>query len=77
MPLESVAINNFENNRIDDPELKLRVEKLYDSSPEFATGGEAVAFFEKAFAKGDILYLGMFNDKPIACLLYTSPSPRD
>lgn len=26
MPLESVAINNFENNRIDDPELKLRVE---------------------------------------------------
>ena len=68
MPLESVAINNFENNRIDDPELKLRVEKLYDSSPEFATGRDAVAFFEKAFAKGDILYLGMFNEKPIAAM---------
>lgn len=68
MPLESVAINNFENNSIDDPELKLRVEKLYDSSPEFATGLDAVAFFEKAFAKGDILYLGMFNEKPIAAM---------
>ena len=46
MPLESVTINNFENNSIDDPELKLRVEKLYDSSPEFATGRDAVAFWK-------------------------------
>ena len=56
MPLESVAINNFENNSIDDPELKLRVDTLYDSSPEFATGRDAVAIFDKAFAKGAIQY---------------------
>lgn len=68
MPLESIAINSFEKNSLDDPELKLRVEKLYDTSPEFASGSDAVAFFEKVFAKGDVLYLGMFNDKPIAAI---------
>lgn len=68
MPLESVAINSFDKNSINDPELKLRVEKLYDHTHEFASGAEAVAFFEQAFKKGQLLYLGMFNDKPIAAI---------
>lgn len=68
MPLESVAINSFEKNPIKDPEIKLRIEKLYDNSPEFNTGAEAIALFEKAFTQGNLLYLGMFNDKPIAAM---------
>ena len=68
MPLESTAIQSFEQHHLDEPALKLRIEKLYDTSPEFASGNAATAFFEKAFAKGDRLYLGMFNDKPIAAI---------
>ena len=68
MPLESVAINSFEHNKIADPMLKLRVEKLYDNTHEFASGAAAIEFFEAAFKKGHLLYLGMFNDKPIAAI---------
>lgn len=70
MPLESFAIRHFEQNRLaeDDPEFALRIEKLYDTSPEFASGGEAIALFDKAFGKGGKLYVGMFNGKPIACV---------
>lgn len=70
MPLESFAIRHFDDNQLakNDPELKLRIEKLYDTSPEFATGLDAIALFEKAFARGGSLYLGMFNGKPIAAI---------
>ncbi|MFO1365578.1 MAG: hypothetical protein U1E91_01600 [Moraxella sp.] len=68
MPLESVTINNFENNSIDDPELKLRVKNCTDSSLRVCDRLHCCALFEKAFAKGDILYLGMFNEKPIAAM---------
>lgn len=75
MPLESVAITRFDNLTalhkvagVDDPELKLRIEKLYDTSPEFASGADAVALFESAFHRGDVLYLGMFNAKPIVAM---------
>lgn len=70
MPLESFAIRHFEQNRFteDDPEFALRIEKLYDTSPEFASGSEAVALFDKAFGKGAKLYVGMFNGKPIAAV---------
>lgn len=70
MPLESTAIRHFDDNPLakDDPELKLRIEKLYDNSPEFASGKEAIELFEKTFAKGGQLYLGMFNGKPIAAI---------
>ncbi len=70
MPLESFAIRHFDDNQLakEDPELKLRVEKLYDTSPEFANGKDAIALFEKSFNKGGSLYLGMFNSKPIAAI---------
>lgn len=68
MPLETIAINSFEENIIDDPNLKLWIEKLYDNSQEFTSGTEAVAFFEQTFKQGNQLYLGMFNGKPIASI---------
>ncbi|MFW2178275.1 MULTISPECIES: GNAT family N-acetyltransferase [unclassified Moraxella] len=70
MPLESTAIRHFEQNPLaqDDPKLTLRIEKLYDTSPEFTTGSEAIALFEKSLAKGNLLYLGMFNGKPICAI---------
>ena len=49
MPLESTAIQSFEQHHLDELALKLRIEKLYDTSPEFASGNAATAFFEKAF----------------------------
>ena len=52
MPLESIAINNFEKNAIDDPLLKTRLEQLYDSSPDFDNGETAIKVFEKWFGKG-------------------------
>lgn len=72
MPLESVAINDFSAPLIKKPseqdELKHRICKLYDHTHEFDSGEDAVAFFEKVFAKGQLLYVGMFNDKPIAAI---------
>ena len=71
MPLESIAINNFEKNAIDDPLLKTRLEQLYDSSPDFDNGETAIKVFEKWFGNGAKLYVGMFNARPIAALLVT------
>lgn len=71
MPLESIAITHFDNNRIDDPLLKTRLEQLYATSPDFASGDGALAVIQKYFGKGGKLYVGMFNDRPIAALLVT------
>lgn len=63
MPLEAQAFHTLQ-----DPELNSRIEALYESSPEFASGSHALAFFKSALAKGETLYLGMFNDKPVCAV---------
>ncbi|OBX75436.1 acetyl-CoA sensor PanZ family protein [Faucicola atlantae] len=68
MPLESIAIQDFSHNRIDDPELAARIAKLYEDSHEFADGQTAIATFNGLFARGGRLYVGMFNDRPIAAV---------
>ena len=69
MPLESIAIQDFAHNCIDDPDLAARVAKLYDDSAAFADGQAAIAAFKALFARGARLYVGMFNDRPIAAVL--------
>lgn len=76
MPLEAVAIRSFDTPIIRKPardnELSSRIAKLYDHHEAFQDqngGGEAaIAVFEAAFKRGALLYVGMFNDKPIAVL---------
>lgn len=72
MPLETIAIQDYHAPLIKKPstdnELKTRLTKLYDNTHEFADGEAAVAFFAQQFAQGNLLYVGMFNDKPIAAI---------
>lgn len=76
MPLEAVAINSFdtpimrETNH--DGELRERIGKLY--AAENANIGDledseaVLELFEAAFKRGNLMYVGMFNDKPIAVI---------
>lgn len=74
MPLEAVAINTFDaplmREMTQDNELRSRIAKLYtqnqDSSEDAVEGEATVKLLEAAFKRGAILYVGMFNDKPIA-----------
>ena len=70
MPLEAVAINSFEAPIIREParknELAIRVADLLEQLPEFDHGEDAITLFNTAFKRGALLYVGMFNDKPIA-----------
>lgn len=63
MPLTAVA-----HHSLTDDDLNARLAKLYDTSPEFADGEAAVNFFKSALSKGDVLYAGMFNDKPVCAV---------
>ena len=51
-----------------DQENRQRLQALYDHSPEFASGADAMQQLQQALAAGDRLYIGWFNDKPIAAL---------
>ena len=70
MPLEAVAINSFEAPIIREParknELAIRVADLLEQLPEFDNREDALTLFNTAFKRGALLYVGMFNDKPIA-----------
>lgn len=74
MPLEAVAINSFDaplmRETTHSGELRERIAKLYDTAHADLGGladSEAVmSMFETAFARGALMYVGMFNDKPIA-----------
>lgn len=76
MPLEAVAINSFDapimRETTHDGELRERIAKLY--SAENANIGElgdseaVLTLFETAFKRGSLMYVGMFNDKPIAVI---------
>lgn len=63
MPLTAKA-----HNQLADDDLCRRLEHLYNTSPEFADGRAAVAHFKAKLAKGDLLYVGMFNANPIAAV---------
>ncbi|MBS9780389.1 MAG: acetyl-CoA sensor PanZ family protein [Moraxellaceae bacterium] len=75
MPLEAIAINDFNTPLIKEStqtdELKNRLQKIYQEDKEnhqFASGVEAIEYFQQAFVKNHQLYIGMFNDKPICAI---------
>lgn len=74
MPLEAVAINSFDaplmRETKHDGELRERIAKLYEAQNanlgDLADSEAVMTLFEKAFKRGNVMYVGMFNDKPIA-----------
>ena len=72
MPLEAIAINSLDAPLIKKParknELAERLEALYDTDDSQPNGAEVLAIIEQGFKRGQTLYVGMFNDKPIAAV---------
>ena len=72
MPLEAFAITRLDAPLIKKParknELAERLQALYDADDSQPTGQEVLAIIEHGFARGQYLYVGMFNDKPIAAV---------
>lgn len=72
MPLVAIAIDDFNSNLIKKPtqvnELQVRLHQLYTQSEDFANADTAMAFFNDAFTQQSVLYVGMFNDKPICAV---------
>lgn len=76
MPLEAVAINSFDapimRETKQEDELRERIGKLYAAENanlgDLADSEAVMALFEAAFKRGNLMYVGMFNDKPIAVI---------
>ncbi len=72
MPLEAIAINDLNAplmaKTTRDNELAERLQSLYDNDDNHPQGSEVLAIIEQKFKRGDYLYVGMFNDKPIAAV---------
>ena len=72
MPLEAIAINSLDAPLIKNParenELSERLHALYDSDNNQPSGAEVLKLVEQGFRRGQTLYVGMFNDKPIAAV---------
>ena len=76
MPLEAVAINSFDasimRETTHDDELRERNGKLYAADNanlgDLVDSDAVIALFETAFKRGNLMYVGMFNDKPIAAI---------
>lgn len=72
MPLEAIAINRLDAPLIKKParenELSERLHALYDSDDAQPSGKEVLTLVEQGFKRGQTLYVGMFNDKPIAAV---------
>jgi hypothetical protein len=72
MPLEAIAINDLNAPLIKKParknELAERLQALYDTDDRQPPGAEVLAIIEQGFKRGQYLYVGMFNDKPIAAV---------
>ncbi|MEN6669493.1 hypothetical protein AAJP47_03860 [Psychrobacter sp. B38] len=72
MPLEAFAINSLDAPLIKKPtrenELSERLHALYDNDDTQPDGADVLSLVEKGFQRGQCLYVGMFNDKPIAAV---------
>ncbi|MGP4712869.1 MULTISPECIES: hypothetical protein [unclassified Psychrobacter] len=72
MPLEAIAINDLDAPLIKKPardnELAERLQALYDNDDTQPSGAEVLSLIEQGFKRGQYLYVGMFNDKPIAAV---------
>ena len=81
MPLEAIAINSLDVPLIKKPardnELAERLQALYDSDDAQPDGIEVLNIIEQGFKRGQCLYVGMFNDKPIAAGAWVDDGQTD
>ncbi|MBO1531041.1 hypothetical protein J3492_07410 [Psychrobacter sp. F1192] len=72
MPLEAIAINRLDAPLIKKPtrehELSERLQAMYDADDAHPSGSEVLSIIKQGFGRGQTLYVGMFNDKPIAAV---------
>lgn len=55
-------------------ELQQSLVKLYDSSPEFSGGGEALEKGQDVLSAGGLWYVGWFNGKAVAAIMVSDDS---
>lgn len=77
MPLEAFAINAFSQpimkETVEKNELKKRIQSLYQKDNRyhnFVNGMEAIEVFDRVFFNKNLLYVGIFNDKPICVVAF-------
>lgn len=66
MPITIHAYTTLADQPLAD--LRDQVARVYETSPEFADGQDAVEKLDSALAEGDLLYTAEFNDKVIAAI---------
>nr|WP_174507226.1 GNAT family N-acetyltransferase [Acinetobacter sp. Marseille-Q1620] len=66
MPITVHAKTSIENNEVRD-----QLERLYDTSPEFSDGADAIEQLEQNLAQYTLLYTAEFNTKIIGALWST------
>lgn len=63
MPIEITAISDLQ-----DVTIRNQIERLYEASPEFGSGQDAITELEEALEQDTILYAAIFNDKIIGAI---------
>lgn len=53
---------------LNDENLRVQLERLYETSPEFGDGAEAVERLDQALGQDTVLYTADFNDKVIGAI---------
>lgn len=51
------------------PELAQSLTKLYDSSPEFSDGADAIDKAQEILARDGLVYVGWFNGKAVSAIM--------
>lgn len=63
MPIEITAISDLQ-----DVTIRNQIERLYEASPEFGSGQDAITELEEALEQDTTLYAAIFNDKIIGAI---------
>ena len=66
-----MPINVYPVTSLEDEEVRGQLERLYDTSPEFGDGQDAIEQLEQNLSKYTLLYTAVFNTKVIAAIWST------
>ena len=64
------------NTTIENSEVREQLERLYDTSPEFGDGQDAIQQLEQNLTQYTLLYTAVFNTKIIAAIWSTGQGDR-
>lgn len=66
-----MPINVYPVTSLEDEEVRGQLERLYDTSPEFSDGQDAIEQLEQNLSKYTLLYTAVFNTKIIGAIWST------